>query len=81
MEHVYKCVVTWDKYGTPITCTFTLSNHFLEVDTYSNEAYLDPDGTETFYIEADSDEDIQIQWYFEDELLPGETGYSLIKGQ
>ena len=73
---VYKCVVT-DKYGTPITCTFTLVNHFLEVDTYSNEAYLDPDETETFYIEADSDEDIQIQWYFEDELLPGETGYSL----
>ena len=31
----------------------------------------------TFYIEAESDEDIQNQWYFEDESLPGETGYSL----
>ena len=72
----YKCVVT-DKYGTSITCTFTLANHYLYAYTDSDEMTLDSYSTGYFYVYAESDENIEYQWYFEDEPLPGETSYCL----
>ena len=58
----YKCVVT-DKYGTSITCTFTLANHYLYAYTDSDEMTLDSYSTGYFYVYAESDENIEYQWY------------------
>ena len=67
---VYKCIVT-DKYGTSITCTFTMSHHYLNAYADSDVITLDSGDWGYLQVYAESDEMIQYQWYFEDELMSG----------
>ena len=73
----YYCTVT-DQYGTSITCTFTIRIHRLSAYASSTNVSVSIGETSTIYINANSSDEIYYQWYYEDELLPGETSRELL---
>ena len=73
----YYCTVT-DQYGTSITCTFTIRIHQLSAYASNTNVSVLLGQTETIYIYANSSDEIYYQWYYEDELLPGETSRELL---
>ena len=77
----YTCTVT-DQYGTPIDCVFSFTTTiypYIEPNDDSHNIYLDPGESATFAADVDTNLGNRLSyiWYYNDEIIPGETGEAL----
>ena len=77
----FTCTVM-DKYGTQIICSFsftTIIDPYIENDYWERNVYLDPGeaATLTARVDTNIEDRLSYIWYYNDEIIPGETGKTL----